>query len=368
MSAETASRSNIRERLGLRPIINVSGTMTALGASIAAPEAVTAAAEILPEFVEINDLQRDFLTTVKEATSNLQRLIDDLLDLTRIARGKVRDNYAVGSDRILMVASDRISAFDVVMGEPIPGKGRLLTQMTLFWFERLRHVVPNHLTGEDPVSVVAPDEADQVRGRSMLVRRTEPIRFECVVRGYLSGSGWKDYQKTSSVCGIPLPPGLVESARLPEPIFTPATKAESGHDLNISEEEASRLVGRELVVRAATQPQVGDRGLAAAGDLAAHLVEALRDRGEAGPAGEAAAGDDQGAGEVHEAAALGVHRQPGIDGDLERALQRQVFLGHQRKELVGEGGRRDRDERSQDRGRRGQGPPREGPQGQGHQG
>jgi phosphoribosylaminoimidazole-succinocarboxamide synthase len=169
-----------------------------------------------------------------------------LHSLPLIARGKVRDNYAVGADRLLMVASDRISAFDVVMGEPIPGKGALLTRMALFWFDRLAHVVPNHLTGEPPQSVVAADEADQVRGRSMLVRRLRPLPIEAVVRGYLAGSGWKEYQEHGAVCGVALPPGLRNASRLPEPIFTPATKAEAGaHDENISFEQAAALIGAE---------------------------------------------------------------------------------------------------------------------------
>ena len=126
-----------------------------------------------------------------------------LHSLPLLARGKVRDNYAVGTDRILMVASDRISAFDVIMGEPIPGKGELLTQMALWWFERLGDIVPNHLTGDAPESVVAPDEVAQVRGRSMLVQRLQPIPVEAVVRGYLAGSGWKEYQQSQSVCGVP---------------------------------------------------------------------------------------------------------------------------------------------------------------------
>jgi phosphoribosylaminoimidazole-succinocarboxamide synthase len=169
-----------------------------------------------------------------------------LHSLPLIARGKVRDNYAVGADRLLMVASDRISAFDVVMGEPIPGKGALLTRMALFWFDRLAHVVPNHLTGEPPQSVVAADEADQVRGRSMLVRRLRPLPIEAVVRGYLAGSGWKEYQEHGAVCGVALPPGLRNASRLPEPIFTPATQAEAGaHDENISFEQAAALIGAE---------------------------------------------------------------------------------------------------------------------------
>ena len=169
-----------------------------------------------------------------------------LHSLPLLARGKVRDNYAVGTDRLLMVASDRISAFDVVMGEPIPGKGALLTRMALFWFDRLAPVVPNHLTGQAPESVVAPDEAAQVRDRSMLVKRLRPLPIEAVVRGYLAGSGWKEYQEHGAVCGVALPPGLRNASRLPTPIFTPATKAEAGaHDENIAFEQAAALIGAE---------------------------------------------------------------------------------------------------------------------------
>jgi phosphoribosylaminoimidazole-succinocarboxamide synthase len=170
-----------------------------------------------------------------------------ITSLPLLARGKVRDNYAVGDDRILMVATDRLSAFDVVMNEPIPGKGEVLTSMALFWFDKLKDIVPNHLTGEDPESVVAPHEREQVRGRSMLVKRLKPLPVEAVVRGYLAGSGWKEYQASQSVCGVALPPGLKNASRLPEPIFTPATKAEMGdHDENISFERMSEIVGREL--------------------------------------------------------------------------------------------------------------------------
>ncbi len=173
-----------------------------------------------------------------------------LRSLPLVARGKVRENYAVGSDRLLMVASDRISAFDVVMGEPIPGKGEMLTKMALFWFGKLGHIVPNHLTGEDPESVVAPDEREQVRGRSMLVKRLKPLPVEAVVRGYLAGSGWKEYQQTQSVCGVKLPPGLKNASKLPEPIFTPATKAEMGaHDENINFERMVEIVGAELAAK-----------------------------------------------------------------------------------------------------------------------
>jgi phosphoribosylaminoimidazole-succinocarboxamide synthase len=173
-----------------------------------------------------------------------------LQSLPLIARGKVRDNYAVGSDRMLMVASDRISAFDVVMGEPIPGKGETLTRMALFWFGKLSHVVPNHLTGDPPESVVALDEMNQVRGRSMLVKRLQPLPIEAVVRGYLAGSGWKEYQQSGAVCGVSLPPGLKKASRLPEPIFTPATKAATGeHDENISFAQASALIGSDVAAR-----------------------------------------------------------------------------------------------------------------------
>lgn len=173
-----------------------------------------------------------------------------LSSLPLLARGKVRDNYAVGTDRILMVASDRISAFDVIMGEPIPGKGELLTQMALFWFDKLGHLCPNHLTGEAPESVVSPTEAAQVRGRSMLVQRLQPIAVEAVVRGYLAGSGWKEYQESQSVCGVPLPAGLTNAAKLPSPIYTPAAKAAVGeHDENITFERTVEMIGPELAAK-----------------------------------------------------------------------------------------------------------------------
>lgn len=170
-----------------------------------------------------------------------------LQSLPLLARGKVRDNYAVGSDRLLMVASDRLSAFDVVMGEPIPGKGELLTRMALFWFARLGHIVPNHLTGEAPESVVTEAERPQVTGRSMLVKRLKPLPVEAVVRGYLAGSGWKEYQHNGQVCGVKLPPGLKNASKLPAPIFTPATKAEMGeHDENIPFERMVEIIGAPL--------------------------------------------------------------------------------------------------------------------------
>jgi phosphoribosylaminoimidazole-succinocarboxamide synthase len=191
------------------------------------------------------------LTAMPEASPQTDMLYESRLhSLPLLARGKVRDNYAVGSDRLLMVASDRISAFDVIMGQPIPGKGRLLTRMALFWFERLAHVVPNHLSGDDPASVVAADERAQVSGRSMLVRRLQPLPVEAVVRGYLAGSGWAEYQRSGTVCGVALPGGLVNASRLNEPIFTPATKAEAGaHDENISFAQMEQIVGAELAAR-----------------------------------------------------------------------------------------------------------------------
>ncbi|MEM5314070.1 phosphoribosylaminoimidazolesuccinocarboxamide synthase [Paraburkholderia sp. JHI869] len=170
-----------------------------------------------------------------------------LSSLPLLGRGKVRDNYAVGTDKLLIVTTDRLSAFDVIMGEPIPRKGEVLNQMADFWFEKLKHVVPNHLTGVAPETVVAADEVEQVKGRAVVVKRLEPILVEAVVRGYLAGSGWKDYQATGAVCGVELPPGLQNAQKLPEPIFTPAAKAEMGHhDENITYDEMERRIGTEL--------------------------------------------------------------------------------------------------------------------------
>jgi len=170
-----------------------------------------------------------------------------IASLPLLGRGKVRENYAVGEDRMLMVASDRLSAFDVIMSEPIPEKGRVLTTMALFWFEILKDVVPNHLTGIAPESVVAPAEVDQVRGRAMVVKKLKPLPIEAVVRGYLAGSGWKEYQQSGEVCGVKLPAGLQNASKLPQPIFTPATKAEMGdHDENISFERAAEIIGLDL--------------------------------------------------------------------------------------------------------------------------
>jgi len=171
----------------------------------------------------------------------------NLKSLKRIGRGKVRDIYAVGDDKLLILVSDRLSAFDVVLTDPIPDKGRVLTEMSNFWFAKLAHVVPNHLTGIDPESVVqGEDEKAQVRGRSVVVKKLAPLPIEAVVRGYVIGSGWKDYHKTGKICGIDLPKGLQMAEKLPEPIFTPATKAEEGHDENISFDEVVKLIGRPL--------------------------------------------------------------------------------------------------------------------------
>ena len=170
-----------------------------------------------------------------------------IASLPLLGRGKVRDNYAVGDDKILIVTSDRLSAFDVVMQEAIPGKGRVLNQMSDFWFDKLAGIVPNHLTGIAPESVVAPDEADQVRGRAVVAKKLRPILVEAVVRGYLIGSGWKDYQDTGAVCGIALPPGLRQAEKLAAPIFTPAAKAELGtHDENISFAQMEQSIGADL--------------------------------------------------------------------------------------------------------------------------
>jgi len=169
-----------------------------------------------------------------------------LESLPRLGRGKVRDIYGVGDDKMLIVVSDRLSAFDVVLPDPIPDKGRVLNEMANFWFGKLGHIVPNQLTGIDPESVVKGEaEKAQVRGRSIVVKKLKPLPIEAVVRGYIIGSGWKDYQQTGRICGIELPKGLRQAQKLPEPIFTPATKAESGHDENISFEEMAKRVGRE---------------------------------------------------------------------------------------------------------------------------
>ena len=178
-------------------------------------------------------------------------LLETALDgLTLVRRGKVRDLYEVEGG-LVMVATDRISAFDYVLGSGIPDKGRVLTQLSAFWFAHTTHIVENHLLSADPreYPAAARQHATTLAGRSMFVRKTTPLAIECVARGYLSGSGWKDYKASGEVCGIRLPPGLVESARLPDAIFTPATKADSGHDLNITAVEAAQIVGRDLLIR-----------------------------------------------------------------------------------------------------------------------
>ena len=170
-----------------------------------------------------------------------------LKSLPRLGRGKVRDIYGVGDDKMLIVVSDRLSAFDVILPDPIPEKGRVLNEMANFWFGKLGHIVPNQLTGVDPESVVkGEEEKAQVKGRSVVVKKLKPLPIEAVVRGYIIGSGWKDYQKTGRICGIELPKGLQQAQKLPQPIFTPATKAESGHDENISFEEVVKLIGKDL--------------------------------------------------------------------------------------------------------------------------
>ncbi len=172
-------------------------------------------------------------------------------DLELHARGKVRDIYRVGDDQLLIVTSDRISAFDYILATGIPDKGRVLTQMTLFWLDFLKDLTPNHLITADVREYPAQLRpfADELEGRSMLVHRAKMIDIECVARGYLSGSGWKDYKATSAICGIPLPAGLVESDRLPQPIFTPASKAQTGHDENVSFESVANSIGPELAAR-----------------------------------------------------------------------------------------------------------------------
>ena len=186
-----------------------------------------------------------------------------LRSLPLLGRGKVRDIYAVDADRLLIVTSDRLSAFDVILPDPIPRKGEVLTAMANFWFARLGHIIPNQLTGVDPESVVAADERDQVRGRALVVKRLRPLPIEAVVRGYVIGSGWKDYQDTGAICGIALPAGLKQAQKLPAPIFTPASKADVGdHDENISFEKA----------QARTAAQFADSGLDGA-----RLVSEARD-------------------------------------------------------------------------------------------
>ena len=167
-----------------------------------------------------------------------------IASLPLLGRGKVRDIYAVGDDKLLIVTTDRLSAYDVILPTPVPEKGRVLTELANFWFARLASIVPNHLTGIDPESVVAPAEREEVRGRSIVVKRMQALPIEAVVRGYLEGSGWKEYQESGKICGIALPAGLKRASKLPQPIFTPATKAEAGHhDENIPFERVVEMVG-----------------------------------------------------------------------------------------------------------------------------
>ncbi|HQT26912.1 MAG TPA: phosphoribosylaminoimidazolesuccinocarboxamide synthase, partial [Burkholderiales bacterium] len=173
-------------------------------------------------------------------------LSSEIKSLPLLHRGKVRDIYEVDKDSLLIIQTDRISAFDVILSEPIPEKGKVLTSLSSFWFEKLSHVIPNHLTGIAPESVVSANERDQVEGRAFVVKKLKPLPIEAIVRGYIVGSGWKEYRKSGTVCGIALPAGLKEAQKLEKPIFTPSTKAEIGeHDVNISFEEMTRLVGRE---------------------------------------------------------------------------------------------------------------------------
>ena len=191
--------------------------------------------------------------------------------LPLLSRGKVRDIYAIDAEKLLIVTSDRLSAFDVVLPDPIPRKGEVLNAVADFWFEKLGHIIPNQLTGIDPESVVAADEREQVRGRAIVVKRLQPLPIEAVVRGYVIGSGWKDYQSTGAICGIALPAGLKLAAQLPAPIFTPATKAEIGdHDENISHEQAKALCASKLPNGAALADQARDAALRLYAEAAAY--------------------------------------------------------------------------------------------------
>jgi phosphoribosylaminoimidazole-succinocarboxamide synthase len=177
-------------------------------------------------------------------------LESSIRSLPLVARGKVRDIYAVGDDQLLIITTDRLSAFDVVMPTPIPDKGRVLTGLSNFWFTKLADIVPNHLLGIDPASVVAPDEVEQVKGRAVVVRKLHPLPIEAVVRGYLEGSGWKEYEATGAICGVTLPPGLQRAEQLPQPIFTPATKAIMGeHDENIDFARVEMMISRKLAAK-----------------------------------------------------------------------------------------------------------------------
>ncbi|MFD1245476.1 phosphoribosylaminoimidazolesuccinocarboxamide synthase [Paralysiella testudinis] len=188
--------------------------------------------------------------------------------LHKIYSGKVRDLYEIDAERMLMVASDRLSAFDVILDDPIPGKGEILTQISNFWFDKLAHVMPNHFTGDDVADVLPPEQAHILAARAVVVKKLTPVKVEAIVRGYLAGSGWKDYQKTGAVCGIALPAGLQEAQRLPEVLFTPSTKAAVGdHDENISFAECERIIGAELAA------QVRDKAIALYTEAAAYAQQ-----------------------------------------------------------------------------------------------
>ena len=190
-----------------------------------------------------------------------------LKSLELLHRGKVRDLYAIDANRLLVVQTDRLSAFDVILPDPIPDKGQVLTELSTFWFHRLAPVIRNHLLPDDPLSVVAPSERDQVAGRAMVVRRLTPLLIEAVVRGYVAGSGWKDYQATGSICGVTLPAGLAQAEKLPEPIFTPASKAPKGeHDENITFDEVERTIGASMAAK------VREVSLALYREAAAHAL------------------------------------------------------------------------------------------------
>ena len=192
----------------------------------------------------------------------------NLKSLPFLYRGKVRDIYEIDAERLLVVQTDRLSAFDVILPTPVPGKGRMLTAMSTFWFHRLAHIIANHLLPTRPESVVAPDEVDQVAQRAMVVRRLKPLPVEAIVRGYVAGSGWKDYQKTQAICGIALPAGLREAEKLPTPIFTPSTKAAVGaHDENIDFKAVEKLVGADYAM------QVRDKAIQLYSEAAAYAAD-----------------------------------------------------------------------------------------------
>ncbi|MDR2925064.1 MAG: phosphoribosylaminoimidazolesuccinocarboxamide synthase [Azoarcus sp.] len=206
---------------------------------------------------------------------NVPLFESSIKSLPLLGRGKVRDIYAVGSDKLLIVTSDRLSAFDVILPDPIPDKGRVLTAMAGFWFARLGHILPNQLTGIEPETVVEADEREQVRGRALVAKRLKPLPIEAVVRGYVIGSGWKDYQTSGAICGIPLPPGLRQAAKLPQPIFTPATKADAGeHDENVTFARARALCAEQIGPRgAALAEQARDAAIALYSEAARYAAE-----------------------------------------------------------------------------------------------